>query len=509
MPENAQQKIGIYTACNNAKYLERSLFSVSTADYIVAIVLEDNKEAKKVLDNLSMMLPQLIYISVTDKDLESWDECARAYLPEDTEIKIPLLDGEVFPADWREQVAAAKNSNPKDSIKGITNMIPPTPAYKIAVYAISGNELFNIEGWILSMWEADYICVLDTGSTDGSWEKWQEYKEKYPEKLFIARKTFNPWRFDYPRNESMKLIPNDADICISTDLDERLTPTWADKVRQAWRPGCQRAYYLYAWSHLLDGSPARVFWYDKIHANSGLWKWKFPVHEALWHPIYKHANLQPYQVACLPADFVMLHHYPDRTKPRANYLPLLKMRYAENPTDLYTVTYLAHEFKYQQQWQEGVDFILNNALPYYDEYKVDKLFYACLYKFLGDCYAKLGKTDEAEDAYKRGIKKDSTYRDNYLQLGKLYCITKRYIYAVNIVNEGLLKSRRHYSWLEGDACWNFEPWDILCAAYWGDKAYDTAAQCAKLAYMESPNDPRLKENYERLQAIVNDYGRKD
>ena len=71
MPENAQQKIGIYTACNNANYLERSLFSVSIADYFVAIVLEDNKEAKKVLDNLSMMLPQLIYISVTDKDLES------------------------------------------------------------------------------------------------------------------------------------------------------------------------------------------------------------------------------------------------------------------------------------------------------------------------------------------------------------------------------------------------------------------------------------------------------
>jgi len=71
MPENKQQKIGIYTVCNNAKYLEQSLFSVSTADYIVAIVSENNEEAKKVLDNLSMMLPQLMYVSVTNKELEN------------------------------------------------------------------------------------------------------------------------------------------------------------------------------------------------------------------------------------------------------------------------------------------------------------------------------------------------------------------------------------------------------------------------------------------------------
>ncbi len=509
MPENTQQKIGIYTACSNAKYLERSLFSVSTADYIVAIVLEDNKEAKKVLDNLSMMLPQLIYISVTDKDLENWNECAMAYLPEDTKIKIPLLDGEVFPADWREQVVAANSSNPKDSIKGIINVIPPTPSYKIAVYAISGNELSNIDDWLESMEEADYICVLDTGSTDGSWEKWQEYKEKYPEKLIIARKTFNPWRFDYPRNESMKLIPNNADICISTDLDERLTPTWADKVRQAWKPGCQRAYYLYAWSHLPDGSPARVFWYDKIHANSGMWKWKFPVHEALWHPVYHHANLQSYQIARLPADFIMLHHYPDKTKPRANYLSLLKMRYEEYPTDLYTITYLSHEFAYQHEWQNGVNFILNNAIPYYENHKVDILFYACLYKFLGICYIQLNKTHEAEDAFKKGIEKNPAYRDNYLCLGKLYYAMKRDVDAINIINQGFIHSRRYYSWLEGDTSWNFEPWDILCAAYGGIKAYDMAMQCAKIAYIENPNDPRLKENYERIQAIVNNYDRKN
>lgn len=505
MPEKTQQKIGIYTACNNVKYLERSLFSVSTADYIVAIVLENNEEAKKILDNLSMMLPQLMYISVTDKDLESWDECARAYLPEDIEIKVPLLDGEVFPADWREQVVAANSSNPKDSIKGIINMIPSTPAYKIAVYAISGNELSNIDDWLKSMEEADYICVLDTGSTDGSWEKWQEYKEKYPEKLIIARKTFNPWRFDYPRNESMKLIPNDADICISTDLDERLTPTWADKVRNVWYTGCQRVYYLYAWSHLPNGDPARTFWYDKIHCNSGLWQWKFPVHEALWHPVYGHANLQSYQIAKLPDNFIMLHHYPDRKKPRANYLDLLKLRFQEYPTDLYTVTYLAHEFSYQHLWQDGIDFINNVAIPYYENHKIPLIFHTSIYRFLGNDYTQLEDLEKAEKAYNKGIEVDPTYRENYLQLSKVLYKEKRYSEAIDVVNRGLLESRKRNSWLEGDISWSYEPWDILCACYSQLGAFHVAMQYAQLALMTAPDNPILLKNLKILQEEVQHY----
>ena len=42
---------------------------------------------------------------------------------------------------------------------------------KIAIYAICKNEIKFVDQWIKSMIEADYICVLDTGSTDGTYEK--------------------------------------------------------------------------------------------------------------------------------------------------------------------------------------------------------------------------------------------------------------------------------------------------------------------------------------------------
>ena len=47
---------------------------------------------------------------------------------------------------------------------------------KICVYAIAKNESKFIDRWYNSVKEADYICVLDTGSTDDTFEKLKSKK---------------------------------------------------------------------------------------------------------------------------------------------------------------------------------------------------------------------------------------------------------------------------------------------------------------------------------------------
>ena len=42
---------------------------------------------------------------------------------------------------------------------------------KVCVYAIAKNEEKFVDRWVSSMMEADHICVLDTGSEDGTVEK--------------------------------------------------------------------------------------------------------------------------------------------------------------------------------------------------------------------------------------------------------------------------------------------------------------------------------------------------
>ena len=75
---------------------------------------------------------------------------------------------------------------------------------KVCVYAICKNEEKFVDRWYESIKDADYICVLDTGSTDKTVDLLKKHKIKTQVKEIV------PWRFDVARNESMKLIPDDA-----------------------------------------------------------------------------------------------------------------------------------------------------------------------------------------------------------------------------------------------------------------------------------------------------------
>ena len=86
--------------------------------------------------------------------------------------------------------------------------------YKVCVYAICKNEEKFAARWVSSMKEADYIVVLDTGSEDNTVEILRNLGVRVEERII------SPWRFDNARNASMELIPDDADICVCTDLDE-------------------------------------------------------------------------------------------------------------------------------------------------------------------------------------------------------------------------------------------------------------------------------------------------
>ena len=110
---------------------------------------------------------------------------------------------------------------------------------KICVYAIAKNEEQFVDRWMDSMREADWVCVLDTGSTDRT-------VEKLADRGAVARQeAVSPWRFDAARNRSMELIPPDTDICVCTDLDEVFRPGWRKLLENAWEPGAEQLRYTY------------------------------------------------------------------------------------------------------------------------------------------------------------------------------------------------------------------------------------------------------------------------
>ena len=101
--------------------------------------------------------------------------------------------------------------------------------YKVYVYAISKNEEKFVDRWVNSMQEADGIYVLDTGSQDNTVKKLKKHH------VTVKSKTITPWRFDEARNQSLEMVPKDADICVCTDLDEVFVPGWRTELEKAWQ----------------------------------------------------------------------------------------------------------------------------------------------------------------------------------------------------------------------------------------------------------------------------------
>ena len=368
---------------------------------------------------------------------------------------------------------------------------------KICVYAICKNEEQFVNKWLDSMKEADYIVVLDTGSGDNTFELLKHDKRVYR----AEQKVISPWRFDVARNESMKLIPEDANILLCTDLDEWLEPGWADVIRENWIDGYHvRGDYKYAWSHTEDGQPARVFYYDKLHDRN--WYWAAPVHEYLQSDVYDDAHTFSHTIDLFNKG-VYLHHYPDWSKSRGSYLPLLKLRADENPNDYYGKFYLSHEYHYRGYYQESID-VLNDILTNH-RHQYNNLDVAACYLFLGDNYRALNDPQQAIYFYNKAIEEEGTYREPYLNCAEIFNELQRYEVAMGYVQEALRKSVRHYNWLERDSSWNEQIDDILSISYFYLGEYEKSLYHAELAYEKNSYNQRLKENLELIQK----YCRKD
>lgn len=368
---------------------------------------------------------------------------------------------------------------------------------KICVYAICKNESKFVDKWLESMAEADYIVVLDTGSDDDTYELLKNDSRVYR----VEQKEINPWRFDVARNESMKLIPSDANILLCTDLDEVLEPGWAAAIKKNWQDGFHvRGWYKYAWSHDANGEPGRIFYYDKLHSNDG-WYWKAPVHEYLYNDKYN----KEYEIKHTLNLFdkgVYLHHYPDYSKPRSSYLPLLELRTEEDENDYYGKYYLAHEYYYRGFYEKSIktlEDILNNQKykPYHTPLEI-----AACYLFIGDSYRAIGNKQLAIYNYNLAIASEPTYREPYIAAAQILNEDKKFYMSIGYIKECLNKTIRHYNWLERDSSWKEDIDDSLAISYFYLGENEKSLYHAERAYNFNNKSKRVINNYNIIKENI-------
>jgi len=341
---------------------------------------------------------------------------------------------------------------------------------KIAVYAIALNEEQFVEKWYESAKEADYLLIADTGSTDGTFEKALGLG------INVIPVSVKPWRFDVARNASLALIPSDIDYCIALDMDEILLPGWRQELEGMLEKGITRPRYKYTWSWNEDGSPGLQYGGDKIHARHG-YVWKHPVHEVI-----KADRIEEVQGWCN----LEIHHYPDSSKSRGQYLPLLELSVKEDPTDDRNAYYYARELFFNARYQEAQEeFKRHLSLPK----AVWPPERAASMRYIAKC-----ATEDAEKWFKLAIKESPGRREPIVELAGYYYEKSNWENCKQQCLEALDIKEKPLDYLCEDFAWGYLPYDYLAISYYylGDK--ENALKYGKKALELNKTDQRLLEN---------------
>jgi len=362
--------------------------------------------------------------------------------------------------------------------------------FKVCVYAIAKDEWRNVDRFMESAREADYICVLDTGSSDGTVERLLEWALP-GSGVIVERREVIPWRFDEARNLSLELIPLDTDICVSFDLDEVLRPGWREALETAWSADVCEGRYLCVCGRNSDGSPATSFFRNKVHRRGGF-AWKYPAHEVL-------VRVGPGGAAAgggvVDVPGMVAEHLPDGSKDRGGYLALLELGADENPGDARCAHYLGREYMYRGMWGEAIGELERHlALPAaaWAEERCASM------RYLSECWRCKGRPDLAMGWARKALAELVTLRENWFACEKAaYSLGdwRGVVYYGEMADTIGVRSGSCIS--EADA-WGSALYDYLSIGYWYMGLQGKALEAAGRALALNSGDGRIRANVDLL-----------
>lgn len=302
---------------------------------------------------------------------------------------------------------------------------------KLAVYGICKDEINNIDKYVKCFNKANYLCILDTGSTDGTWEYLENACKEYSN-LIIKQKKINPWRYDEARNESLKLVPKDTTMLFMVDLDEIIKEdNWVATIKDCWEPLFSRGAYVY--NRRVDPiSDAVVQQFIEYRIHNNLWHYEGIVHEQL-HDIGGRREFFSDECIKIP---ITVWHYPTNPN-REVYIELCERGVEEQPDNWIMHLQLAAEYEVHEKWDKAIT-----------EYRKiiteqDKLSDV----EVGRCYSSLGRIlgitnskDEALRVLKKCRTIIPTYGDGYFLAAEIEYNLKHYKEAYELCKNGLEKS---------------------------------------------------------------------
>lgn len=355
---------------------------------------------------------------------------------------------------------------------------------KICVYAIAKNEEKFAERWYSSVSEADGVFVLDTGSTDRTAEILSGLGAA------VKVKKIEPWRFDDARNESLAMVPSDADLCVCTDIDEVFLPGWREKLERAAKlnPNANLFAVRYVWSQTEDGGDGITFNIKKIHRRDGF-VWKGAVHEVV----------QPMPGVPLVEAVVegaKIVHMPDPEKSRAQYLPLLIQAVKEDPLNDRNSFYLGREYFFRGMNAECVKELTRHlSLPTarWDEER------SASRRYMANAYVRLGDDKNAMKNYILAVGEYPYSREPWIALASFSYAREQWDGVIWAAENALKIQAPSSSYLNLPESFSAYPHDVLSIAYFKTGRPRDALKAARNALALDPDNSRIKANIELME----------
>lgn len=352
---------------------------------------------------------------------------------------------------------------------------------KVAVYTIALNEEQFVERWYESAKDADFLLIADTGSTDGTVEKAKALG------IHVVDVRIKPWRFDLARNASMAAIPADIDYCIALDMDEIILPGWRKELEKALALGATRPRYTYTWSWKDEAEtvPSLQYGGDKIHARAG-YRWTHPVHEVM----RSYGGLKEIQTWVN----LEIHHHPDQTKPRSQYLPLLAMSVEEDPADDRNAFYYARElYFYNQREQAAEEFKRHLSLPR-ASWAPER---AASMRYL----AKI-EHHKAAEWLEKAINQAPGRRESLVELAMHHYGHGNWQPCYDNALAALTIQEKPLDYLCEDFAWGALPWDLAAISAFKLNKPQEAVEYGEKALELDPDNERLQKNLTYYRAAV-------
>lgn len=355
---------------------------------------------------------------------------------------------------------------------------------KICVYAIAKNEEKFVDKWMDSMSEADCVIVADTGSVDKTVQKLTERGAT------VSSIKVDPWRFDTARNMSLALVPEDADICVCTDLDEVFDAGWRDTLEAAWQDGTHIAQYLYNWRLKPNGEPDVQFWYFKIHTRHNV-EWRCPVHEYLVHT---GGNTKKIFV-----EGVVLSHYPDTLKSRGNYLGLLEKAVEEDPSSDRMSYYLGREYTFVGDWDKSIK-ELKRYIDLPSAWWREERASAC--RLIATAYFRMANYQQCYKWHYRSIFECPYMREPYVEFAINAHKLKDWETVLAMSAQAAKITAKSSSYVNLGFAWDHTVDDLRALSSFYLGMPEQALKYAEAALKVSPEDSRLADNVTKIRAAL-------